>query len=72
MCCVCWVVVCYVFLCTVVVRLLSEMGSASSEVAGNGLWAIRNLAIDDETNRRLLGEAGAAAGTHTYTYISPH
>ena len=47
-------------------RVLSEVGGSSAEVAECGLAAIASLADDNETNRRLLGDAGAAAGTHTY------
>ena len=44
-----------------VLDLLRLHGSSNAAVAEKGLWAVINLAIDDD-NRRRLGEAGAATG----------
>jgi len=57
-----------VFVCLVVVRVLGEWGVSSAAVAEQGLMAIGNLTINNEANRQLLGDAGAAAGTHIHTY----
>ena len=62
------VVVCFVFVCLVVVRVLGEWGGSSAAVAEQGLRAIANLTIYNETNQQRLGDAGGAAGTHIHTY----
>ena len=49
----------------VVVKVLAEFGGSNAKVAEIGLKAIGSLALYDTNNNRLLGEAGAAAGTHT-------
>ena len=48
--------------------MLGEWGGSSAAVAEQGLRAIGNLTINNEANRQLLGDAGAAAGTHIHIY----
>ena len=57
------------FVCLVVVRVLGEWGGSSAAVAEQGFRAIINLAAYNETNKQLLGDAGAAAGTHIHRCI---
>lgn len=56
----------------VVVRVLAEVGGSNAALAEQGLKAIVNLAANN-TNRRLLGEAGEAQGTHpTHPITNQH
>ena len=45
-----------------IVKVLERQGGSSAAVAASGLSAIYSMALASDSNRQLLGDAGAPAG----------